>query len=264
MKRLLITGAAGGLGQAMRTRLVHLAEMIRLSDVADMGDAAVHEEIVTCDLADKAAVEALVEGCDGIVHFGGKSIEGPWDVVRDSNIEGVFNLYEAARKHGHPRIVFASSNHAIGYHKQSDRLDHNARVRPDSLYGVSKVFGEAMASMYHDKFGQETAIVRIGSSFPEPRDHRMLSTWLSYGDFVRLIERVFAAPHLGCPIIYGASANNASWWDNSGVAYLGWVPQDNSEQYRAGLDAQMETPGPNDPVSYYQGGAFTADGIHEE
>lgn len=264
MKRLLITGAAGGLGQAMRSRLTHMADILRLSDMADMGEAAAHEEIITCNLTDKSAVEALVEGCDGIVHFGGKSVEGTWDVVRDSNIEGVYNLYEAARKHGQPRILFASSNHAIGYYKQSDRIDHSVRPRPDSLYGVSKVFGEAMASMYHDKFGQETAIVRIGSSFPEPRDHRMLSTWLSYADFVRLIERVFTAPHLGCPIIYGASANNASWWDNSGAAYLGWVPQDNSEEYRAGLDAKMDPPAPTDPASYYQGGSFTADGIHED
>lgn len=264
MKRLLITGAAGGLGSEMRKRLAHMAETLRLSDMADMGEAAANEEIVQCDLADKAAVDALVEGCDGIVHFGGKSVEGTWDVVRDSNIEGVVNLYEAARKHGQPRIVFASSNHAIGFYKQNERIDNTVYPRPDGLYGVSKVFGEALASMYHDKFGQETAIVRIGSSFPEPRDHRMLSTWLSYGDFVRLIERVFDVPRLGCPIIYGASDNSAGWWDNSNVAWLGWRPEDNSEAFRARLDAEQARPAGDSPVMIYQGGAFTADGIHEE
>lgn len=263
MKRLLITGAAGGLGSEMRKRLAHMADILRLSDFADMGAAAASEEIVQCDLGDKAAVEALVEGCDGIVHFGGKSVEGTWDVIRNANIEGVFNLYEAARKHGMPRIVFASSNHAIGFYRQDRKIDNTVYPRPDGLYGVSKVFGEAMASMYHDKFGQETAIVRIGSSFPAPMDHRMLSSWLSYADFVRLIERVFDVPKLGCPIIYGASNNSATWWDNSNVNWLGWRPQDDSEQFRADLDARMEKPAADAPQVVYQGGTFTADGIHE-
>jgi len=264
MKRLLITGAAGGLGAALRPRLAHLAEIIRLSDVADMGPAGLNEEIVPCDLADKAAVEDLVKGCDGIVHFGGRSIEDTWSVIRDANIEGMFNLYEAARKHGMPRIVFASSNHAVGYYKQSEVIDNTVYPRPDGLYGVSKVFGEALANMYHDKFGQETAIVRIGSSFPEPKNHRMLSLWLSYEDFTRMIERIFAVPRLGCPVIYGVSANDAVFWDNTKVSYLGWAPRDNAEVFREKLDAAMPRPKPDAPDAVYQGGMFTADGIHEE
>ncbi|MDA9865422.1 NAD(P)-dependent oxidoreductase, partial [bacterium] len=233
MKRLLITGAAGGLGQVMRQRLAHLADIIRLSDMAPMQAAAPNEEIVQCDLGDENAVDALVKGCDGIVHFGGKSIEGPWSVISNANIDGVFNLYEAARKNGKPRIVFASSNHAIGFYKQDQRIDNTVYPRPDSLYGVSKVFGEAMAHAYYDKFGQETAIVRIGSSLPEPLNHRMLSTWMSYDDFTKMIERIFAVPKLGCPIIYGVSDNAASFWDNSNVDWLHWKPQDNSEKFRA-------------------------------
>ena len=190
MKRLLITGAAGGLGKMARERLTHLADVLRLSDIDDLGEAAPNEEIVYCDLGDKAAVEAMVADCDGIVHFGGISVEKPWDLIMNANINGVFNLYEAARKNGAPRIIFASSNHAIGFHKQTDKLDASSPTRPDGLYGVSKCFGESMASMYHDKFGIETACVRIGSCFPEPRNHRMLATWLSADDFVRLIERV--------------------------------------------------------------------------
>lgn len=263
MKRLLITGAAGGLGSMCRTRLTHMAEILRLSDIADLGEAAPHEELVPCDLGDKAAVEALVAGCDGIVHLGGRSVEDTWDVIRTANIDGLFHLYEAARKAGCRRIVFASSNHAIGFHRQTERLHAASPTRPDGLYGVSKVFGESMASLYHDKFGIETASVRIGSCFPEPKNHRMLSTWLSYDDFVRLIERVFAVPVLGCPVIYGASANDASWWDNGAVSYLGWKPQDNAEVHRARLDAAMERPKPDAPDAVYQGGMFTADGIHE-
>ncbi|KUF11537.1 NAD-dependent epimerase/dehydratase family protein [Pseudoponticoccus marisrubri] len=263
MKRLLITGAAGGLGSVMRTRLAHMADTIRLSDQGDMGAPGPNEEIMPCDLGDKEAVENIVAGCDGIVHFGGKSVEGTWDVIRNANIDGVFNLYEAARKHGHPRIVFASSNHAIGFYRQDQRIDNTVPPRPDGLYGVSKVFGEAIASAYHDKFGQETAIVRIGSCFPAPKNHRMLSTWLSQDDFVRLIERVFDVPRLGCPVIYGASANSSSFWDNGQVDWLGWQPQDNAESFRAELDRTQEKPGRDDPNAVYQGGGFTVEPIHE-
>jgi len=264
MKRLLITGAAGGLGAMCRQRLTHLAETVRLSDWHDLGPAAEHEEIMVCDLADREAVETLTRGCDGIVHLGGKSVEGSWEIVRNANIEGMYNLYEGARRAGVGRIVFASSNHAIGYYKQTQRLTSATPPRPDGLYGVSKAFGEALASMYHDKFGIETACIRIGSCFPEPADHRMLATWMSYDDFVQLIERVFEVPHLGCPIIYGVSDNQARWWDNADVAYIGWRPQDSSEPFRAGLDAKMDMPDRTDPRAVYQGGMFTADGIHED
>jgi len=263
MKRLLITGAAGGIGSIFRQRLQHLAEIIRVSDRTDLGPAAAHEEVILCNLEDRQAVEDLVEGCDGIVHMGGQPVEASWEVVKASNIEGMFNLYEAARKHKVKRIIFASSNHAIGFYRQDEKLDAFSLPRPDGLYGVSKVFGEALASMYHDKFGIETACVRIGSFFPEPVDHRMLSTWLSADDFVGLVEKIFQVPRLGCPIIYGASANDASWWDNHAVSYIGWHPKDNSEQFRSQLDARMSPPDKQDARAYYQGGVFTQDGIHE-
>ncbi|MDK3071993.1 NAD(P)-dependent oxidoreductase [Sedimentitalea sp. JM2-8] len=264
LSKLLITGASGRLGSVCRGRLGHLADNLRLSDCKDLGDAREGEEIVYCGLEDKDAVMELVQGCDGIVHLGGQATEAPWETIRAANIDGIVNLYEAARKSSvTPRIVFASSNHAIGFHEQTERLDANSRTRPDGFYGVSKVFGEAVASMYHDKFGIETASIRIGSCFPEPANHRMLSTWLSYDDLIRLIVRVFAVPRLGCPIIYGASANAASWWDNRETAYLGWQPQDTSEVFRAKLDATMQPPSANDPNAVYQGGTFCSDGIHE-
>lgn len=264
LKKLLITGANGNLGIVCRDRLKPIADSIRVSARKDLGEAAAHEELVYCDLSDKAAVEELVEGCDGIVHMGGQSVESDWETVRSANIDGMFNLYEAARKSSvTPRIVFASSNHAIGFYKQTERIDAKSPTRPDGLYGVSKVFGEALASMYYDKFGIETACVRIGSCFPEPVNHRMLSTWMSHDDFILLIERIFMVSRLGCPIIYGASANAASWWDNREVAYLGWQPQDSSEPFRAKLDAQMERPPADDPAALYHGGAFCSDGIHE-
>jgi uronate dehydrogenase len=268
MNRLLITGAAGGLGRQMRDRLAHLATTLRLSDIVDpatgSGPARPNEELVHADLGNAAAVEGLVAGCDGIVHLGGISVERPFAPILNANIVGLFNLYEAARAHGQPRIVFASSNHTVGFHTQDECLGPDCTLRPDGLYGVSKAFGEALARMYFDKFGQETALVRIGSCFEKPDNHRMLSTWLSFRDFAALIEAVFRAPVLGCPVIWGASANTARWWDNSHLDWLGWAPKDNSEVFRAEIDAAGPKPGPDDPRSLYQGGMFTRDPIYRD
>ena len=168
----------------------------------------------------------MVKGCDGIVYMGGQSVEAPWGIICRANIDGMVNLYEAARKHGVKRIEFASSNHAIGFYRQTELLDAGSPTRPDGLYGVSKIFGEALASMYHDNFGIETACIRIGSCFPEPADHRMLSTWMSHDDFTCLIECTFTVRKLGYLIIYGVSDNDATWWDNRKVSYLGWRPRE--------------------------------------
>ena len=256
MKRLLITGAAGGLGSLARRRLTDLAETLRLSDIADLGEAAAHEEIRPCELSDFAQAQALVEGCDGIVHFGGISVENTWEKILPANIEGTYNLYEAARQSGVKRIFFASSNHAIGFYKRETRIDATDPVRPDSLYGVSKCFGEALARYYYDKYGVETAVVRIGSCFPEPKDHRMMATWLSEDDLVSLIGRVFDAPKLGYVTVFGASDNEEQWWDNRCAGFLGWRPKDSSEPFRAMIDAKCEKPESAAPVNRYHGGAF--------
>ena len=264
LDRLLITGAAGMLGRLARERLTGLARVRRLSDVVQMAPAGDGEEVVPCELSDAAAVHALVQGCDGVLHLGGHSVEGPFATILNANIAGTYNVYEAARKAGTRRIFFASSNHAIGFHPREARLDADAPQRPDSLYGVSKCFGEALARYYFDKFGIESAIVRIGSCFPEPRDHRMLATWLSFDDFISLVERVFTAPRLGCPIVYGASANTEQWWDNRAAAYLGWHPKDSAELFRAKLDAAGPPPPADHPAVRYQGGGFAAAGHFED
>lgn len=262
MKRLLITGAAGALGQAMRGRLAHLADIIRLSDITDPGQPAAHEEVMLGDLADERPMFDMVAGCDGIVHLGGVSVEREYDLIEAANLRGVYNLYEAARANGMPRIVFASSNHVIGFYRQDQRLTPDDPVRPDGLYGVSKVYGEAMARMYHDKFGQETAILRIGSCWPQPTDWRMLSTWLSRDDLARLIGAAFRAPHLGCRVIWGASDNAAGWWDNSANDDLGWQPRDTADDHRDRVMATVPRPSAGDPTAVYQGGAFAAEPIH--
>lgn len=258
MKRLLITGAAGALGKVARAGVGHLADTIRLTDIAEMAPATGNEEVMQADVTDFDAIRAVIDGCEGIVHLGGQPTEGPWDKVLNGNIIGFYNVYEAARQTGVKRIIFASSNHAIGFHPREKTLDANALPRPDTLYGVSKVYGEALASLYYDKFGIETAILRIGSCFPEPVDHRMLATWLSYDDFVRFIEAAITSPRIGCPIVYGASDNREQLWDNQLTSYVGWHPQDTSEPHRARLDEEKGKPASNDPSLLHHGGMFTS------
>ena len=257
--RLVITGAAGGIGTRLRGRLDHLADAIVLSDLADV-EATGNAVSRPCDLTDLAAVEDLLEGGGDVLHFGGQSIEADFATIRDANLIGTYNLYEAARKTGVRRVLFASSNHTIGYHTRETRLDADSPTRPDSLYGVSKVYGEAVARLYYDKFGIESLLLRIGSCFPEPKDLRMLATWLSLEDLIRLIERMIVVPRLGCPIVYGASANAEQWWDNAKAAHIGWTPEDSAEPHRARLEAAQARPDPNAPEVRYQGGEFVSAG----
>jgi uronate dehydrogenase len=137
-RRLLLTGAAGNLGCQLRSALANWADTVRVSDIAALGEPAPHEETNVVDLSDREAVMHLVEGVDAIVHLGGISIDAPFDDLIEANIRGTYNLYEAARKHGVKRVVFASSNHAIGFHPVTDVLDADSPQRPDSLYGVTK------------------------------------------------------------------------------------------------------------------------------
>jgi uronate dehydrogenase len=262
-QRLLLTGAAGGLGRVLRQRLKPFARALRVSD-RERIEPAPNEDVVRCDLADKAAVHELVAGVDAIAHFGGVSVEDRYDAILQSNIVGVFNLYEAARKHGVKRIVFASSNHVVGFYKQSDRIDTEAPVRPDGHYGISKAYGENLSRFYFDRYGIETVCLRIGSSFPEVKDRRMLSTFLSYDDLVELVRRALFAPDVGHTVIFGVSDNSSSWWDNGKAAHLGFKARDNSESQRARVEAANPPLDPSDPRRVYQGGAFTGAGPFDD
>jgi uronate dehydrogenase len=253
---LLMTGAAGGLGQAMRERLKANCKVLRLSDVAPMAAARAGEEVVQADLADATAVQALVAGCQAIVHFGGVSTEQPWAPILQANIIGLYNLYEAARMHGVQRIVFASSNHVMGFYRQSEVVDAQSPPRPDGLYGVSKAFGEDLSRMYFDRYGIETACVRIGSCLPEPKDRRMLASWISPDDLHRLITACLTTQVLGHSIIYGTSDNSVSWYDNRLAKHIGYRPKDRSDVFRDAVLARTPTPDLKDPVMQFQGGAF--------
>ncbi|MFK8251164.1 NAD-dependent epimerase/dehydratase family protein [Ancylobacter terrae] len=257
---LLFTGAGGILGKWLRPRLVEAFGAIRSTDIVEFGPPLPGEEIVIADLAHAAAVDRLVEGAGRILHLGGISFETTFDRILQANILGTYNVFEAARRFDAGPIVFASSNHAIGFYTRDDRLDTNTRARPDSLYGVSKAFGEDLASFYFDKYGVESACIRIGTCRPDPIDPRHLSTWQSYEDLLRQIEACFAAPHLGCTILYGVSNNDRSWWDNSTAPHVDYRPQDNAESFAAALIPNGDTRDPDAPEVKYQGGPFVTDG----
>ena len=150
-----------------------------------------------------------------------------------------YNLYEAARQHGVKRIVFASSNHVTGFYRQDEVIDARMPMRPDGHYGLSKAFGENLAQFYFDRYGLETVSLRIGSSFPEPKDRRMLATWMSYDDLERLVVSSLTAPVVGHTVIYGVSDNRSRWWDNTPAAHIGYRPQDSSERFRAAVEARQ-------------------------
>jgi len=260
-KTILLTGAAGVLGRWLRPRLLERYDL-RSADRVDPAPAHnTGETLAVADLADLAQVERLVQGVDGVLHFGGRSVEDAWAEILHSNIVGCYNLFEAARRQSVKRIVFASSNHAIGYHRTGERLAVDATIRPDTRYGVSKAFGEAVGSYYADKFGLEVACLRIGSALPKPTARRHLSTWLSYPDLLRLVVACLEAPELHFSVLYGVSANARSWWDNSGAAGIGYRPEDNAEEFAATILANEPPPAPDDPTARFQGGPFTADTV---
>ncbi|EHR71270.1 NAD dependent epimerase/dehydratase family protein [Burkholderiales bacterium JOSHI_001] len=259
-KRLLLTGAAGGLGQVLRPRLAACCDTLRVSDIADLGAAGPGEEVMPAPLQDKAAVMALLQGVDAVVHLGGVSTEHAFETILPANIVGTYHLYEAARVHGVKRIVFASSNHVTGFYKQSETIDATRPVRPDGYYGLSKAFGENLAQFYFDRYGLETVSLRIGSSFPAPVDRRMLATWLSHDDLERLVIAALSAPVVGHSVVYGASDNTHGWWDNTPARHVGFRPQDSSEPFRAALEAKQPHINPQDPAALYQGGGFCTKG----
>ena len=261
--RVLLTGAAGGLGRVLRPRLRARCSLLRVSDLAAMEPASAGEEVVPAALEDRRAVHALLQGMHAVVHLGGISTEQPFDAILQANIVGAYNLYEAARQHGVRRIVFASSNHVTGFYRQDEVIDATMPVRPDGYYGLSKAFGENLSRFYFDRYGIETVCLRIGSSFPEPRDRRMLATWLSYDDLERLVVASLTAPVVGHSIVYGMSDNTTTWWDNTPARHIGFRAQDSSEPFRAAAEARQPALDRNDPAVIHQGGAFVRMGPFE-
>jgi uronate dehydrogenase len=252
---VLVTGASGALGSMLAGHLAEVGWDLVLTDIKPFPrDLPKHARFALADLCDRAAIAALAEGCGAIVHFGGVSTERPFEEVLGPNIAGLFHIYEAARLAG-ARVIFASSNHAIGFHERSTPLDADCELRPDTCYGLSKAYGELMGRLYWYKHGVENISVRIGSGFKEPSNRRMLSSWLSYPDLARMVDAALRAEDVGCEIIWGASANSRSYWRRDSREKIGWTPQDSADVFEQAIGHIVS----DDPVTErYQGGHLCA------
>lgn len=255
MKRVLITGAAGSIGSYLRETL-RGKYLLRLSDVNPISKLADGEEFVTADVTDAGALVGLMEEVHGLVHLGGVPREDAWEPILDVNIVGTYNVFEAARRQGVERFIFASSNHAIGFYPRSQRIGADVTVRPDSRYGVSKAFAEALGSLYADKYGMRVLCIRIGNVADEPVDVRRLSIWVSPRDLSQLVEIGLEHPDLRYELVYGVSDNARSWWDNSNATRLGYVPADRSEDYAEKVLAEATRGSPDSIAERVQGGDF--------
>jgi uronate dehydrogenase len=258
MQKILITGAAGDVGTRLR-KLLKGVYSLRVSDIRKPADLGADDEFVSADLGDYEQTKQITAGIDGIVHLGGYSVEGPWETIHKSNIVGCYNLFEAAYRSGVKRIVFASSNHAVGFYPRDRKIGVDVTVRPDSRYGVSKAFGEAVGALYADKHGLRVTCIRIGNVGDKPLDKRRMSIWIKPEDLAQLIRIGLEHPDIRFEIFYGASDNAAGWWDNSNARRFGYRPQFCSEDFRdEAMAAQAKLPA--DPVGdRFQGGPFCSD-----
>jgi uronate dehydrogenase len=243
---VLLTGAAGAIGTALRERLPAFGWTVRGFDRVRAPGCVVGDITSADDL------DAAMAGVAAVAHFAGQPTEAPWRVVRAANIDGSVQVFEAARRAGVRRVVFASSNHAVGFTPLGDDLRADLAPRPDTLYGVSKVFGEALARYYVDRYGMQVACLRIGTFEDRPRHPRSLATWLSPADCARLVDACLRSPALRFAIVWGVSANTRRTWSLAAGAALGYEPRDDAEVYAA--DVEDAAPQPSDG---FVGGGFT-------
>jgi uronate dehydrogenase len=248
VRRLLLTGAAGGIATVVRPVLREVAAEVVLTDRVEPAELQPGERFAAADLADPAPWEGLAAGCDAVVHLGAVPDEAAFDVLAGPNLHGAFHVYEAARRAGVRRVVAASSGRATGFYGVGERLDGDATPRPDGLYAATKAFSEALGRMYADKFGLEVVALRIGTFEERPRTERDLSTWLSHDDTRRLVRAALTGPVEGFLCVYGVSANTRAWWELPPA--LGYVPEDDAEDW-----ADDVAPGDGIP---FQGGPNTA------
>jgi uronate dehydrogenase len=253
MKTVLITGAAGDVGTHLRRELAGKYRL-RVSDLRDLKEKFKGQQFMRADIAMFADALRITRGVDAVIHLGGYSVEGPWAGILSANIVGCYNVFEAARRNGVKRIVFPTSNHAMGFYRRDQTIDHRVYPKPDSRYGVSKVFGEALGSLYADKYGMEVLCMRIGNVNPAPIDKRRLAIWFSPRDLAQLVTIGIEHPGIRFEIVYGVSGNKRSWYDNSNAARLGYRPMDDSEAHAQEVLAR-EKPG-NPVAEQYQGGTF--------
>lgn len=251
--RVTITGAAGDIGTTLMAGLRAAEHDVRGIDVRSTDVPGV----TVADIGtDDDAVAAVMVGADAVVHLAAVPHESDFETALHTHLRLTHRVLEQARASGVRRIIYASSNHAVGFTPRSDLVTAETRPRPDSYYGVGKVAGEALCSLFHDRYGVEAACLRIGSFLPRPTIRRNLSTWLSPGDAVRLVDACLTAPELGFAVLYGISGNTRAWWDLAPARALGYDPQDDAERWAAEIERSPETE--DDQLgAAFVGGEFT-------
>jgi uronate dehydrogenase len=248
---VVITGAAGRIGSVLVARLPAYGWTLRPFDRRPV------EGGVRGDITVAADLDAAMDGASAVVHLAGVSTEAPWPLLRQDNLDGTLQVFEAARRHGVPRVVYASSIHAAGFTPASvPNLPADTPVRPDTLYGVSKVFGEALGRYYADRYGIQVACLRIGTFAPTPPDVWTLSNWLSPDDCGRLVDACLRAPGLSYAIVWGISANTRRTWSLDEGYALGYEPRDDAENY-----ADTLPPRSSYPSDAFVGGGYTSPGF---
>jgi uronate dehydrogenase len=256
MTKVALSGAGGSVGRILRSALKKRGVDLRSADITPLEPLHEGEDIMNGDLRDPAVVDRLLDGVDVLIHLAGTSVERPLPEIVENNLVALYQVYEGARRKKVRRVVFASSNHAFGMYSVKDKLTLDAPYRPDGLYGLSKVWGEAMARMYWDKHGIEGISVRIGTAMGKPPENfRHLSTWFGNEDLVQLMTQCITVPDVGYIAVWGVSNNTRGYWDNTAAAErLGFEPRQNSEDFAAEI---LRQPNPLDPVAQqYQGGGF--------
>jgi uronate dehydrogenase len=231
---VLITGAAGRVGGALRAGLAGRCPL-RLFDLRPASDLGPGEEMVCGDINDLPALTAAAAGCRAIVHLAGLTVKMDHEALLNVNLRGTFHALEAAVAAGCERFVFASTNHVTGFYPVDVPVTPDMPPRPDSLYGVSKAYGEVLGRFYHDRYGLGFAAIRIGSALPAPVAPRHLRTWISDPDIAQLVWRCLSAPELGFLVVYGASDNRHRYWaDDEQRRAIGYAPSDSADV--TGLD----------------------------
>jgi uronate dehydrogenase len=254
---IVLTGAAGRVGRMLRDRLGRPGRVLRLVDTAPLA-AGPGEEAIQASVTDLDAMTAACAGAAAVLHLGGISGEAPWEQIAEVNINGTYVIFEAARREQVSRVVFASSNHAVGFSPRAGfPVPDYAFPAPDTYYGVAKVAGEALAALYHSRYGLDAICLRILTCADRPANVRALSTWLSPDDAGRLFEAALTVPGPGFRVAYGVSANTRGGFVSLAEARaLGYEPRDDAEAYAAEVIAAAGEPDPADPTLAYLGGPF--------
>jgi uronate dehydrogenase len=254
-RTILLTGAAGKIGSAIRPFLRQQYARIRLMDVKPVTEPLEGEAPVCADIRSAEAIYEVMRGVDAVAHFAGIPDEARWSSTRDVNIDGTFNVMEAARAHGVRRFVFASSHHVCGFAEIGASVAIDAPYQPTGLYGVSKAFGETLGRLYAIKFGLSVISLRIAAFQPQPRNHREFLIWISPRDMAQLTIKALEAPDdVRYLDVFGVSGNDRNPYDKSGWDVLGYAPQDNSEQFIGSSPSLQGRP--LMPSDYYLGGAL--------